>query len=412
MSGLLYVIASLWSDRVRILNNIKSIDFTYQFHQYLLSLKSLGLINCITLIVALTTVLYLGKINLYLVLKIAPGNWDSMTYHLARMAYYIQQGNLDSFNADYWAQVVHPKNATILMIFSFLGSGRNENWTQLVQYLSYWLAMLSIYGIGRILSMGRASSLFSALIFGLLTTSLMEASTTQNDLLIAALIGCSLYGLLVWGINRRVSYLLLCILSISIAIGVKGAALLVLPSLLLIALFLSFIHNRPKQHQSKDNRIYSSLQIALQPLNDAPSKRGALTMAATISIFSLFTLPAGYLENWKLYHHPIGPESIRKIHSFEGSSPSLLLENGLKNGLRYSLEFLSLDGFKNENATTLQLSARQGFQSAFNWIGLDLEKEKNVRQPFQYSRPPISHEDKSYWGVLGFLIIWQIKSQP
>lgn len=404
--GLVYLIWSGYRDYATLRIPFRSIDISSLINQMICALTNLGVIKIITLVIALATVLYLNKVNLYLVLKIAPGNWDSMTYHLARMAYYLQQGNLQSFNADYWAQVVHPKNATILMIFSFLGSGRNENWTQLIQYSAYWLSMISVFGISRILNISRSGSLFSALIFGLLTTSLMEATTTQNDLLIAALIGCSVYGVLAWGKNKGLIYLFLSIMSTSIAIGVKSSALLALPALCLLFLIPLFQCCQLNDNQSKASKLNLIFQSIIDYSKTSFSARILVNSVAAISLFFIFTLPAGYLENWKLYQHPIGPDSVRQMHAFDLSTPQLLVGNGLKNSLRYSLEFLSLDGFKNDEATKLQRITRQFMQSAFNWINLNLEEEKNVRYPFQFLRPPISHEDKSYWGVLGFLIIW------
>lgn len=406
--SLIYLSAILFSNRLGIFQQVQSIDLAYQFRKSICSIKDMGFINAITLIALTSTVLYLAKINLYLVLKIAPGNWDSMTYHLARMAYYLQQGNLSSFNADYWAQVVHPKNSTILMIFAFLGSSRNENWTQLVQYMSYWLAIFSVYANSRILNIGRAGSLFAAGILGLLTTSLMEASTTQNDLLIASLISCSLYGFLAWRKNKEISYLLLCILCVSISIGVKSAALLALPSILLIAFFAWPINIYAGTQLSNNSHTLSTSKIISRNIGKNLSKKCTLIIVIGAGIFCLFTLPAGYYENWMLYKHPIGPESVRKMHSFEGNTPAQLLQDGAKNSLRYSLEFISLDGYKNTNATTAHTIIRQHLQNAIEWIGINLEEERNTRHPFKFSRMPISHEDKSYWGVLGFLIIWPL----
>ena len=207
-------------------------------------LRQLGKLQQLTIGIPLATILFLGFINLYLVVKTAPHTWDSMTYHLARMAYYIQQGNLNVFDANYWAQVVHPKNSTILFIFAFLGSGRNENLTQLVQYVSYWTAILTIYGISRVIGSSRCGSLFAGIVFGLLTESLMQAITTQNDLLIAALYGCATYGIISWGSIGASRYLVLSSIAIAIATGVKASSLLAIPCLMVIAVAIFYRRHR------------------------------------------------------------------------------------------------------------------------------------------------------------------------
>lgn len=91
----------------------------------------LALFEKLLLTPCILVVVLLGLINLGIVINIAPHNWDSMTCHLARMAYYLQHGNLDYYDANYWAQTIHPKVSAILFSFAYLVTDRNENYTQL-----------------------------------------------------------------------------------------------------------------------------------------------------------------------------------------------------------------------------------------------------------------------------------------
>ncbi|MCL5995859.1 MAG: glycosyltransferase family 39 protein, partial [Chloroflexi bacterium] len=185
----------------------------------------------------LFTVAVLAAVSFDLVRNTAPHNWDSMTYHLARMAYYLQYGNLNYFDANYWAQVTQPKNSTVLVLYTYLVSGRNENLTQLVQFIAYGVAILAIYGICRRLGRDRFSSLFAALVFALLTECLMEAITTQNDMLLTAFTGIAVYGLLAFRERRMRRYLVLSGISVGICIGIKSSALLIGPSLAVLAVY-------------------------------------------------------------------------------------------------------------------------------------------------------------------------------
>jgi len=47
------------------------------------------------------TVAVIGLLNLTIVIFTAPHNWDSMTYHLARVAYFIQHGHSEPFHTAY-----------------------------------------------------------------------------------------------------------------------------------------------------------------------------------------------------------------------------------------------------------------------------------------------------------------------
>lgn len=73
----------------------------------------------IVLLILLPVFTFITITNLIIIFNVAPHNWDSMTYHLARIPYFLQQNSLAHFGADYWAQDVHPKNATLLNIYIY-----------------------------------------------------------------------------------------------------------------------------------------------------------------------------------------------------------------------------------------------------------------------------------------------------
>jgi len=333
------------------------------------------------------TLLVIGLWNAILVLWVAPHTWDSMTYHLTRMAYYIQQGDLSFYDANYWAQVVHPKNATVLLAFSYVSSGGNENLTQIVQFSSYWVSVAAVYGISRSIGHSRPASLLSALTFGLLINSLMESTTAQNDLLLAALSAAALYFLFRATQAQNTRLLFPSALALGMAIGVKESVLLVLPSLGLVAIYL-FLRRDPR-----------TVRGGIKTLSVF-----ALLLAASISVFAL---PSGYLENVAVFGHPLGPEEVRREHSFQGRPADEILLEGSKNTLRYALDFLLLDGLPQARAITqFQLSFRSALVSGLEGAGIHLMDDRGARVPFSVSRMPSGHEDFSYWGVLGFSLVW------
>ena len=246
----------------------------------------------------LTTILTLIS-NAILVVFTAPNNWDSMTYHVARLAYYLQNNNLGYYHSNYWAQVMHAKNATILMMYTYLVSGRNENLTQLVQYASYCIAAVCVYGTARKIGGSRIQSLFAAMIFSILIEVMLEATSTQNDMIITAYVGIAIYCLLAFRETGQWKYLIVTSLAIGIAIGVKSPALTAMPAIALIGL-------------------YSMLKQNKQPLQRA--RNICILIIATLSAVIVFCLPAGYLENKYRFDHPVGPKNIREWFSYEDRS--------------------------------------------------------------------------------------------
>ena len=330
----------------------------------------------------------MGALNLAIIVSTAPHNWDSMTYHLARVAYYLQHNNLDYYPANYWAQVVHPKNSTLLLLYSYLISGRNENMTQLVQFVSYWVSICGVYGISIKIGNSRTQSIFAAMVSALLIEWLMESTTTQNDMILAAYFGTTIYFLFAFKETHQRKYLALAALGIGLSVGTKASSFLVLPSVAVVACYVLF--------------QMDTLQKRLRNL--------AFFAACALLAIIVFALPAGYVENYRNFGNPMGPEQVRKEHSFEGKSIEYVARNGTKNVLRFGFEFLSVDGFPTiadvKKAQSLLRALPEGIVRS---LGIDIEtSEATIGPPFSSQKDPTTHEDTSYWGILGFALIWLV----
>ena len=362
------------------------------------------------------TTIVLGFVSLFLVINLAPGNWDSMASYMARVGYFIQHGNLDNFSTHSWAHVVHPRNSTILHLYALVNSG-NENLVQMMQYLAYWASGLSIYGIASLLGLTRKESLFSALISLLLVSWVMQASTTQNDLLITSFVGISTYLFLLFHKKRTLSILNIATLALVIPLGMKGSALLALIPVGIVGLY-SFTD--------------TSYRIVWKHFWAG----GAFTMVWMI----IFVLPSGYINNIQQYGHPLGPELVMSEHTYDNASIRYIATNGVRNMLRYSVEFISLDGLppiktvrsaqhflrgtsstnqddensrqllpltsnSNSLSTVLNEPATTDKLLHSEWFAAFLSASEAARVPYQIQKIPTSSEDSSYWGPLGIFLI-------
>lgn len=339
------------------------------------------------LILSLSTFFVTMVLNFLNVVLVAPNNWDSMTYHLARVAYYLQNGHLGFYEANYWAQVVHPKNSSLLLLYSYLVSDRNENLTKLVQFLSYVVAVFSLYGISRQLKFSPTIAVLAACTGGLLINWLMEATTNQNDLIITAYFGFVIYFMLRYLDTLSVKHLLLSSLSLALSVGIKASALIALPALGLV--------------------ILGGLCLSRQNLAVRFRALGCFVFSFMAFCF-LFVLPAGYWENYVLYSNPLGPKEVAESHGFTGKPLSYILKNGLKNVIRYGFEFLTLDGFPvtseiRKIQTAVKFLPRK---LVVDILDIDIENSEGTRASFRLNRMPIAHEDFSYWGILGIGVVW------
>ena len=392
-----------------------SLDFSNSFPFTKRWLENLTLLEKFIFIPLIGSVIIIGLMNLYLVFNLAPGNHDSMTSHLARVAYYLQHGSYDFYQANFWGQVVHPRNSTSLFLYSYMVTG-SENLTQLVQYISYWVTLLSVYGISSKAGMSRKQSLFSALIGGLLISVLMQATTTQNDLLLTAFIGSIVYYFFTFTKSKKRQHLILATLMICISLGVKASILLAMVPVSLIALWS--INNSGKLYKVK-------------------GKFFLITVVSFLVSLLLFTLTSGYLFNIQKFGHPLGPELVRVSHTFESESPVYIIEHGMRNTARYAVEFLSLDGLptitpvrkiqkrlrgysQDHFDTYVQLPDYENYNPELDdkrpsieydgnrpWIHYLMNSEAS-RAQFNYFKMPATNDDFSYWGLFGFALVWPL----
>jgi len=331
---------------------------------------------------AVTTAL-IQLLNLAVILFSAPHNWDSLTYHLVRMAYYLQHENLAYYDANYWAQVVHPKGSTTLFIFTYLASGRNENLTQLVQYISYLVSVIAVYAIAEKTGNSKGQSLFAALTSSLLTEWMMQSTTVQNDMILTAFIGAAVYFIFSFRETQKSKDLVLSAFAVGLSVSIKSTALIALVPVAVVALYIFLT-------------IKNSRQLKV---------RSFVLWVASVFVFTFaFAGPSGYLENYRLYGNPIAPQYVRNAHSYEGKPLRDIFVNGIKNIIRFGFEFLSLDGLPPTGAVqSAQNMIRFIPAEIFRLSAIDLETPDAT---FLFQKKPTANEDTSYWGIFGFGLGW------
>ena len=358
------------------------------------------------------TVLVTTVANLIVLVGLEPATMDGLQYHLPRMAYYLQHGNLNFFGANYWAEVIHPKVATTLMIFAYQVASGCVRYTQLPQLLAYFTTMLAIYAVSRELGGSRRGSLCAALLFGLLVISLMEAVTTQNDLVLTAFAGCQLYFMLAYRREPRRTYLWLAAIAFALALGVKSTMLSVLPSFAIVGWWLwrswkdqSARLPSPKPAARKTEARQPRTLVAARHLHPH-----VWVAAAALAIGLVFiTLPAGYWENLRYTGSLFGPKSVNREHTLADVPPAELLRVGMLNVLRYGFDGVTPDGLLPFSTLRTMVNVVQ-FPPflILHALGINLEADEGARYPFRYERSFVASENYSGWGVLGCLLIWPL----
>lgn len=198
-----------------------------------LSLRYLRALRADSLLLALTVVVGLALLYvLALIVGTPPNNWDSMTYHLARAAFWRQGEGIGYISDAYDERLnANPPNGEIVLTF-LLEVGRNERLAGSIQFVAALAVAVGVFALALGVGLSRRQAAFGALLFLTLPVVLLQASTTQNDLVSASLLVAA--AVFVLGDSRR--ELGLAALATALALGTKVPAVYGLPVLAAIAL--------------------------------------------------------------------------------------------------------------------------------------------------------------------------------
>ncbi len=172
----------------------------------------------------------------WLVLVVPPNTNDALTTHLARIGFWLQHGNLIPWLTKNLFTLIYPINANLLMMWSMLFT-KSAAFTGFIQWSAALAGSTAIFGISRLLGWQRAPALFSGLLFLSLPEILLQSTTSQLDLIIAALFAIAIYFLLLGVVMKSIRAMIISALAFGIAAGTKQIILFALPGLTILLLF-------------------------------------------------------------------------------------------------------------------------------------------------------------------------------
>jgi hypothetical protein len=169
--------------------------------------------------------------ELVLVLTAPASNWDSLTYHLSRVAAWMQHGGVYRIpNAPTPRMNEYQPLAEQQILYLFVATGSGALFA-LPQYLAQAAILIAIYGAARRLGFSPRPAAYASLLFAMFSLVALEATTSQNDLVAASfpvVALCLLFG-------SSILEPALAGVAIGIGLGAKLTIALVLPVLLVLA---------------------------------------------------------------------------------------------------------------------------------------------------------------------------------
>ncbi len=176
-------------------------------------------------------------VTLLVALWAAPNNWDSMTYHLARVEMWYQLEAVAHYATHIEPQLYQPPGAELLIAQSYILSGGSDALAATVQWTAYLTCIATASLAADALGAARSTQLAAALLVATIPLAMLEASSTQNDLVLAAaLLVAATFAMVAWRSEHPVRLLLLASVAIGLAVLTKGTGLMFgLPVGLLVA---------------------------------------------------------------------------------------------------------------------------------------------------------------------------------
>jgi hypothetical protein len=240
-----------------------------------------------------------------------PGNADSLSYHIPRAYFWLEQGRVANLPVDDFRWNEFPPNGSILILWT-MAADSFPALKSLPQYFGAYLIGTSIWLTVRALSASRSAAALGVLVFLGCPALYLQLPTSSNDLMIGGLIVAMAFYLVkigqdvVWYGAISWHNLLFAAATCGLGTGTKHTFLLISPVLLVCALALVW-------------RL--RFAFSLKPGRLAAQAGIAMTVILALGSFS-------YILNQLTFGHPLYSENAKAILTIASNSNMSLLESG------------------------------------------------------------------------------------
>ncbi|UCF60776.1 MAG: hypothetical protein JSV37_13615 [Anaerolineaceae bacterium] len=233
-----------------------------------------------------------------------PQTWDSLTYHMARVAHWAQQRAVRHYVTGIGYQNSMPPGSEIAMLHVYVLFG-GDRLTTFVQWFAMLGCLVGVFFIARRLGVGPAGRMIAVIFVATLPMGIVQASSTVSDYVVAFWMVCVAYES-VMILKGKIT--LRSVVYVSLAAGV---GLVTKPTAVAYVLPFAFL-------------------VAIIVFRQIPIIRSLRYIA--VSFILVLMLNAGYLlRNTALYGNPIASEKRISVLVNETMSAQVVLSNSLRN---------------------------------------------------------------------------------
>jgi hypothetical protein len=167
-------------------------------------------------------------IQIIVAIKFPQNTIDALYNHLSRIGYWLQQGSLKPYDGFNIIGSTYPYINSLLMLWPIIFI-KSDVLVGFVQLFSSFAIAFTIFEFSCLFGFSRKSSLLTALTFLTFPVVILQSTTAQNDLLVAAYIGIAFLFMIKFFTGGTKFEIILSSLAMALAIGTKQYAFFVLP---------------------------------------------------------------------------------------------------------------------------------------------------------------------------------------
>ncbi len=292
-----------------------------------------------------------------------PNNWDSLTYHMSRVAHWIQNKTVAHYPTTMPRQNFFPPGSEYIITNLQILSG-TDRFACLVQWLAMVGCLIGVSVITMYLNGDRIVQIFSSLITVCIPMGILQSTSTQNDYLEAFWMVCFMSFLLR---DKIPSYITTVALGCSLGLGVltKGTGYgYFLPMVLWL--------------------LYRMRPIDRQRL-----------LKIMVLFFIAFIINAGYYaRNLRTVGFPLGDRKLLSEHANEAITAEIIFSNIVRNiGLHLGTPIKEFNKWEETQIYNLH-----------RLLGIDIKDKRSTFGGDEFHIPVSIHEDTA-GNFLHFLFI-------
>jgi len=335
----------------------------------------------------LMTIFFLVILAVYVIqivvaIKFPQSTTDSMYNHLSRIGYWLQQSSLKPYEGFNTVGSTYPYINSLLMLWPIIFI-KSDVLVGFVQLFSSIVIAFSIYESSSMLGFSRKSSLLSALTFLTFPIVILQSTTAQNDLLVAAFVGIAFLFLIKYFTGGTAYQIIISSLAMALAIGTKQYAFFILPG------------------------YFGLLVYYLIRVKTSTPRNRWVWLISIVSCFVVFGMYA-YLQNLLYFGSFFGDRGAIDSTVSEMVTPRIFLRKLSVNSARLFTQFISCEGLPlSVEYTCLETKAKL-LSGVFLRENFNIENKEYLLEkdyPFVISERYPLNEESAWFGIGSWVLI-------